>query len=167
MRITLVHGYMLYWTSFLKKHFGGHKSFSWGHWYSLFWTSGNVCPRFQSQGGFLACFLTCVILRFTSGVTPADYIGVNMAVEPFWSTYLQKAYGGGKMHKHWWRFVAWTHDHPCRTQQAWRCKPLRHSGSGLLDWLIFNGRTKTKLKFLYCRVCEKLFDNLTGVDGLE
>ena len=26
---------------------------------------------------------------FTSGATPADYIEVSMAAEPFWSTYLQ------------------------------------------------------------------------------
>ena len=55
----------------------------------LFWTSGNVCPVFQSQGGSFACFLACVILRFTSGVTPADCIEVSMAVEPFQSTYFQ------------------------------------------------------------------------------
>ena len=55
----------------------------------LFWISGDFCPGFQSQGGSLACFLTCVILRFTSGVTPADCIEGNMAAEPFQSTYLQ------------------------------------------------------------------------------
>ena len=55
----------------------------------LFWTSGDVCPGFQSQGGPLACFLTCGILRFTSGVTPADCIEVSMAAEPFRSRYLQ------------------------------------------------------------------------------
>ena len=26
----------------------------------LFWTSGDVCPGFQSQGGFLACTLSCL-----------------------------------------------------------------------------------------------------------
>ena len=36
-----------------------------------------------------ACFLTCVIFRFTSGVIPADCMEVSMAAEPFWSTYLQ------------------------------------------------------------------------------
>ena len=55
----------------------------------LFWTSGDVCPGFQSQGGSLACFLTCVILRFTSDATPADCIEVSMAAEPFRSMYLQ------------------------------------------------------------------------------
>ena len=40
----------------------------------LLWTSGDVCLGFQSQGASLACFLTCVILRFTSGATPADCI---------------------------------------------------------------------------------------------
>ena len=38
----------------------------------LFWTSNDVCPGFQIQGGTLACFLACVILRFTSGATPAN-----------------------------------------------------------------------------------------------
>ena len=27
----------------------------------LFWTSGDICPGFQSQGGSLACFLACGI----------------------------------------------------------------------------------------------------------
>ena len=49
----------------------------------LFWTSGDVYPGFHSQGGSLACFLACVIIRFTSGVTPADCIEVSMAAEPF------------------------------------------------------------------------------------
>ena len=39
----------------------------------LFWTSGDVCSGFQSQGGSLACFLTCVILRFTSGDCRSQY----------------------------------------------------------------------------------------------
>ena len=30
----------------------------WGHWYP-FWTSDNTCPGFQSQGGFVACMLSC------------------------------------------------------------------------------------------------------------
>ena len=55
----------------------------------LFWTSGNVCPGFQSQDGSLACFLTWVILRFTSGVTLADCIEIHMAAKSFRSTYLQ------------------------------------------------------------------------------
>ena len=38
----------------------------------------------------LACFLACVILRFTSGVTPVDCIEVSMSAEPFRSTYLQR-----------------------------------------------------------------------------
>ena len=41
---------------------------------TLFWTSGHVCPGFQNQGGSHVCFLTCVILRFTSGATPADCV---------------------------------------------------------------------------------------------
>ena len=49
----------------------------------LFWTSGDVCPRFQRLCGSLVCFLACVLLRFTSGATLADCIEVNMATEPF------------------------------------------------------------------------------------
>ena len=55
----------------------------------LFWTIGDVCSGFQSQGGSLACFLTCVIPTFTSGMTPADCIEVSKAARPFRSTYLQ------------------------------------------------------------------------------
>ena len=43
---------------------------------SLFWTSDEVSPGFQSQGGSLACVLLSPVcnefLRFTSGVTPMD-----------------------------------------------------------------------------------------------
>ena len=56
----------------------------------LFWTSGDVCLEFQSQGRSLLYFLTYVILRFTSGLTPADCIEINMAAEPFWSRHLQR-----------------------------------------------------------------------------
>ena len=47
----------------------------------LFRTSGDVCPRFQSQGEFLTCMLLAcmLVLRFTSGATPADFIEVSMA----------------------------------------------------------------------------------------
>ena len=38
---------------------------------------------------FLACFLACVILRFTSGTTLADCVEINIAVKPFQLTYLQ------------------------------------------------------------------------------
>ena len=57
----------------------------------LFWTSGDVCVGSQSQGGspVCVCFLTCVILRFTSGVTPADCTEVSTAAQPFRFMYLQ------------------------------------------------------------------------------
>ena len=56
------------------------------------------CPRFQSQGGPLACFLACVILRFTSGVTPADCTEVSIAASLFDPhTYTCVC-------KYWWRF---------------------------------------------------------------
>ena len=55
----------------------------------LFWTSGDICPGFQSQVGSLLCaFSLCVILRFTSVAILADCIEVSMADEPFWSMYL-------------------------------------------------------------------------------
>ena len=46
----------------------------------LFWTSGDVYHRFQSQG---ACFVTCVqqILRLTSAATPTDLLLTRMAAE--------------------------------------------------------------------------------------
>ena len=51
----------------------------------LFWTSGDVCPPWVSKPGWIpfAYFLLCVILRFTSGVTPADCVEVSMAAESF------------------------------------------------------------------------------------
>ena len=38
------------------------ETFLWGHWYSCFWTSGDVYPGFQSQWWIprLPCFVTCV-----------------------------------------------------------------------------------------------------------
>ena len=57
---------------------------------TLFWTLGDICLRFQSQGGFLfACFLACVILRFIFGATPADCKEVSVAAKPFQSMHLQ------------------------------------------------------------------------------
>ena len=70
----------------------------------LFWTSGNVCPGFQHQGGSLACFLAWVILRFTSGVIPVNCKGVSMAAKPF------DPHACRCVHKHWWRFGARTHE---------------------------------------------------------
>ena len=41
----------------------------------LFWTSGYICPGFQSQAGScLHAFLPALLLRFTSGATPADLL---------------------------------------------------------------------------------------------
>ena len=89
----------------------------------LFWTSGDICPGFQS----IVCFFTYVILRFTSGVTPADCIEVSMAAKLFWSTYLQMCLQA--LVEVW--ALAWTHDHQCHMQQAQCCKPLSHSGTAL------------------------------------
>ena len=81
----------------------------------LFWTSGDV------REDPLAYFLTCVIFRFTSGVTPADWIEVSMAAEPFWSTYLQMC---PQALVEVWGLNPWL-----PVQQAQHCKPLGHPGS--------------------------------------
>ena len=81
------------------------------------WTSGNVCPRFQSQGG--------VILRFTPDATPVDCTEVRMTAEPFWC-----------VNKHWWRFGAQTHNHLCGEYCA-VCIPFSHSGSFRLHGNLF------------------------------
>ena len=52
----------------------------------LFWISGDVCPGFKSQAGSLACFLACMIPKYTSGATPADSMEVSMAAEYFMGT---------------------------------------------------------------------------------
>ena len=48
--------------------FGGHESFLWGHWYP-FWTSDDVSPGFQSQGGSLTCML-CHLCALNSWHSP-------------------------------------------------------------------------------------------------
>ena len=43
----------------------------------MFWTSGDIFPGFQSQGGFLACvphWLCTMDSRFTSGANPANLL---------------------------------------------------------------------------------------------
>ena len=79
--------------------------------------------------GFLACFLACVI-------DPQIHLWCDtcwlyrMAA---WQPNLFDPHTCRCVHKHWWKFRAQIHDHPCRTQQAWRCKPLDHSGSAFFD----------------------------------
>ena len=58
---------------------------------SLFWISGDICPGFQSQYGFLACLPRRQHTRksrFTSDATPADLLPGSMAARPFRSIYL-------------------------------------------------------------------------------
>ena len=83
--------------------FGGHVLFV-GLLIPMFWTSGDVCSGFQSQAGSLACFLTYVILRFTSGATPA--------VRSAWQLGLFNLNTCKHVHKHWWRLRVRTHNHP-------------------------------------------------------
>ena len=58
--------------------FGGHQSFCRAT-DTLIWTSGDICPGFQSQSGFLCSHASSpvcnIFLRFMSGVTPADPLG--------------------------------------------------------------------------------------------
>ena len=53
----------------------------------LFGTFGDICPGFQSQGGFPCLHALSPVhnrfLRFTFGVTSADLLAANMAAEPF------------------------------------------------------------------------------------
>ena len=53
----------------------------------LLWTSSNICPGFQSQGGFPCLNALSPVhngfLRFTCSVTPADLLVASMAAEPF------------------------------------------------------------------------------------
>ena len=61
---------------------------------TLFWTFGDVCPRFQNRGGFpCLCASTPAlygILRFTSGVTLVHLVAASMADKPLSPTYLFK-----------------------------------------------------------------------------
>ena len=56
------------------KFLSGPRSILWSHWLLLFWTSCVLPHGFQIQSGYLACtlsYLHAVILKVTSGVTPA------------------------------------------------------------------------------------------------
>ena len=79
----------------------------------LFWTSGDVCPGFQSQGGFPCLDASLPVhnrfLRFTSGVTPADCIEVT------WQPSLFDPCTCSCVCRHWWRFGAQIHNRPCHT----------------------------------------------------
>ena len=76
---------------FLKKKYGGYQSFLWGPRYHCFCTCGDICPGFQSQGGFPHLYASSPthngFLRFTSGATPADLLTASLVGEPFRSTY--------------------------------------------------------------------------------
>ena len=58
--------------------------FVWAH-IPLFWTSGDVCPEFQSQGRtshLRTSLATCSgFLRFTFGATPADLFATGLSGE--------------------------------------------------------------------------------------
>ena len=53
----------------------------------LFWTSGDACPRFQSQGGSLACMLRRLQAMDSSpsalSATPAELLAPARQADPF------------------------------------------------------------------------------------
>ena len=53
----------------------------------LFWTSGDICPGFQDQGGFPHLHASSPanngFCRFTSGVTPGTFLVGSMALSHF------------------------------------------------------------------------------------
>ena len=59
-----------------------------------FWTASDDCPGFQARADpYLYAFLPACngFLRFTSGETPADFLGVSMAAKEFYpQTYTNK-----------------------------------------------------------------------------
>ena len=73
---------------------------------------------FKARTDPFACFFTCVILRFTSGATPADCRGQHGSQSFLIPCTCRH------VHKHWWRFGTQTHDCPCCTQQARHNIPL-------------------------------------------
>ena len=84
----------------------------------LFWTSGDVCPGFQSQGGSLFCVLFHLCDPQIHLWCNICWLYRGMAVKPFWSTYLQ-TYPQALVKV--WGWVQ-THDHLCSTV------PVSHSG---------------------------------------
>ena len=70
---------------FKKKHFLKEISSLCGPLIPLVWTSGVICPVFQSQGWSPRLHIPLSacnrLLRFTSGVTPADFLAATMAAE--------------------------------------------------------------------------------------
>ena len=66
----------------------------------LFETSGDVCPKFQSQGRLVhLCALSPAcngFLRFNSGATPADLLAASMVTEPF-LIYVLASIGGARV----------------------------------------------------------------------
>ena len=78
---------------FLKRKFWRHQSFFVELLIDLllFWTFGDVCPGFQSQGGFLCLYAASPACNqfhsSPSEVTLADLLGASMAAELFQSAY--------------------------------------------------------------------------------
>ena len=69
---------------FLKTIFGRNKPILWGHWYQCSGLLVMSALGFKtSVDPYLHSFSPVVIPRFTSGVTPAGWMEVNMAVKPF------------------------------------------------------------------------------------
>ena len=62
----------------------------------LFWTSGDVCPGFQSQGGFphLCASLPVCNRISTFGATTTDLLVASMSAGTFQFIYLCTSIGG-------------------------------------------------------------------------
>ena len=81
----------------------------------LFWTSGNVYPGFQSQGGSLACALRClgtIDYSDSSLASPAGLLTASILVEPFWSSYKKdlcpkKIINAVDMNGKYWQTFCW------------------------------------------------------------
>ena len=66
---------------FFLKIFGGHESF-FGPLIPLFWTSGDICPGFQSQGRSLACVLSHLHTRDASDSSLVRHLPTSW--QPAW-----------------------------------------------------------------------------------
>ena len=89
---------------------------------------------FKARVDPFTCFLTWLILRFTSGATPAECIGVSMAAQPFWSIYLQMCLQALVE-------VQGSNPWPSMLHIAQYCKPLGHSSSARSQQFKKSGNT--------------------------
>ena len=75
--------------TFLKKKFGGHKSFLCGHWYPCF----GLLQSGQLYSHLAEVYM--IPLRFTSGATPANLLAASMAASHFPTCMFQQKQDAG------------------------------------------------------------------------